>query len=118
MGGYGELFLMNIFDYPYQMIKDKRVASIAENGKIVAIVFFSLCNDETEHLWNWDYEYHKHNPEGKILVLEGLVCKKFSFKIVKKMKDIFYTKFPQTGLTAFRNGKISRKGANSDGRNS
>ena len=93
---------MSIIDYPYKMIRDRRVASVIENGKVIAIVFFSLCNDETQHLWNWDYEYHKHNPEGKILVLDGLVCKDFSFRIVKKMKEIFYNKFPQIEKTVWR----------------
>ena len=100
---------MSIADYPYKMIKDGRVVSIAENGKVVAIVFFSLCNDETEHLWNWDYEYRTHNPDGKILVLEGLVCKDFHFGIVKKMKEVFYQKFPQIEKTVWRRDKRDNK---------
>ena len=91
------------------MIKDGRVVSIAENGKIVAIVFFSLCNDETRHLWNFEYEYHPHNPEGKILVLEGLICKNLTFNIVKKMKEAFYSKFPQIEKTVWRRDKRETK---------
>lgn len=100
---------MSMIDYPYKMIRDKRVVSIAEGGKVVAIVFFSLCNDETQHLWNWDYEYHPHNPEGKILVLEGLVCKDFNFRIVKKMREVFYSKFPQIEKTVWRRDNRSDK---------
>lgn len=93
---------MSYKDYPYKMLRDGRVVSIVEDGKVVAIVFFSLCNDETVHLWNWDYEYHPHNPQGKILVLDGLVCKNFTFSIVKKMKEVFYSKFPQIEKTMWR----------------
>lgn len=100
---------MSNIDYPYEMIRDGRVASIVENGKVVAIVFFSLCNDEIEHLWNWDYIYRKHNPAGKILVLEGLVCKNFNYEIVRKMKEIFYEKFPQIEKTVWRRDKRSNK---------
>lgn len=100
---------MSIIDYPYKMIRDGRVCSIIENGKVIAIVFFSLCNDETQYLWNWNYEYHSHNPNGKILVLEGLVCRDFNFKIVKKMKEIFYAKFPQIEKTVWRRDNHSNK---------
>ena len=90
------------------MIKDGRVASIVDDGKIVAVVFFSLCNDETQHLWNYDYNYHYHDPKGKILVFEGFVCKNFNFRIVKKMKEMFYAKFPQIEKTIWRRDNRSK----------
>jgi len=96
-------------NYPYKMMKDGRAISIAENGKIVAIVFFSLCNDETQHLWNFEYEYHPHNPSGRILVLEGLVCKNLTYSIIKKMKEAFYSKFPQIEKTVWRRDKRATK---------
>jgi hypothetical protein len=101
--------MLDVVDYPYQMMKDGRVVSILENGKMVALVFFSLCDDETEHLWNWDYKYHPHNPNGKILVLEGLVCERFTFSIVKKMKEVFYEKFPQIEKTVWRRDNRSNR---------
>ena len=91
------------------MMKDGRVASIIENGKMVAMVFFSLCDDENVHLWNWDYEYHPHNANGKILVLEGLVCKNLTFSIVKKMKEVFYEKFPHIEKTVWRRDNRSNR---------
>jgi hypothetical protein len=100
---------MNYETYVLRMMNDGRVASITNDGKIVAMVFFSLCNDETQHLWNWDYEYHPHNPKGKILVLEGLVCKNFTFEIVKKMKEVFYSRFPQIEKTVWRRDKRATK---------
>lgn len=88
--------------YVCEMLREKRVVSITENGKIKAMIFFSLCDDEKEHLWNLEYEFRPHNPKGKILIIEAMAGKSFSFSLLKKLKEIFYTKFPQIEKTMWR----------------
>ena len=89
-------------EYVAKMLRDGRIATIFEDGKFSSLVFFSLCDNENEHLWNLEYEYKPHNPNGRVLVLDGLVSPNFNFRVVKKMKEVFYGRFPQIEKTVWR----------------
>ena len=97
---------MTYKEYGERMVRDGRFASISENGKIVLVMLYSVCNDPEPFINNIDHEYMEHDPNGKVLVIENIVGTFFHKRFVKAMEDIFYSKFPQIEKTMWRRGRF------------
>jgi hypothetical protein len=88
------------------MLENNRCLIIADNGETVAHVFFSICDDPEPYLNNTDYKYIEHNPNGKIVIVEGMICKDFKMKYLGILHDAFISKFPQLEECKWRRRKF------------
>ena len=102
VGGDGALLSMMRPDYIEKMTKDGRFVSFEEDGKIFMLMLFSVCNDPEPYLNNLDHEYMEHDPNGKILVVEDMICGKFKFKYVDLIQDTFCERFPNLEKAMWR----------------
>ena len=58
------------------------------------MLFFSICNDPNPYLNNIDHDYIEHDINGKILVIDDMVCGKFNLSFLKSLNKSFLEKFP------------------------
>ena len=86
---------MNYKEYGEKMVRDGRFMTVSENGKIIFIMFYSVCNDPEPFLNNIDHEYIEQDVSGKIIVIENMVGTNFNKRKLLAMVDIFISKFPQ-----------------------
>jgi len=95
MGGNGPILYMNYSDYVEKMVADGRFATISNDGRVVVLMFFSVCKDPKKHLENLEHKYLEHDPNGYILVIEDMIStEKFGMKYIDVIEDIFCMRYP------------------------
>lgn len=117
VGSDGAILSMNYQDYTEKMIRDGRFASIAEDGRVVILMLFSVCNEPKVYLDNLDHEYLEHDPEGHILVVEDLISSvRFGIRFVDVIEDIFCQRYPNIDRFMWRRFRKPRDKIYSIGR--
>jgi len=96
--GYFAVHPMKYFDavdYFEKMLKDERVLIIDNDGKIVGIATYSVCNDFNPFYKKTDWDYLPHDPKGKFLYIEKIYSIDYNKRIRQLIELLTRDKYPQ-----------------------
>ena len=92
----------NYIEYGKKMLENDRAIVILKDGRVNAMAFFSMCDDPKPYLDNIDCVFIPHDPKGKIVVVENMVCLKFTKALLSSLEQAFVDKFPQVEKAMWR----------------
>lgn len=95
---YGAKFdqsdLFDIIAYFDAMIADHRIIGIDEDGKLIAILAVSVCEDVQPYYEKKLWHYRSHDPKGSIAYFEKLIAIKWNRDIRNLTYDQVISLFP------------------------
>ena len=108
VGSHVAFLSVTQMEFMEKMAENGRFATFGENGKVFMLMLFSVTNDPEPYLNNIDHEYMEHDPYGKVLVIEDMICGKFKFKYVDLIQDTFCKRFPNIEKAMWRRRRFPK----------
>ena len=85
----------DIIDYFALMLDDERVILISKEGKLCAVLLFSITDDPELHLKKESWEYREHDPQAKTAYIEKLISKSWNKDMRREFESELIRKHPQ-----------------------
>ena len=86
--------LLQIENYFNLMIGDERVMRIEDEGDLIAIVTYSICNDYFDYYAKDIWDYEPHNPLEDTVYVEKLISKRWNIALRKLISQKLIEKYP------------------------
>lgn len=80
--------------YFQEMIERDRVLIIQSNGRTIGIIFYFLGNSVEQFDNKPTWLCPQDNPEGHILFIDKMVCKKFNVALKNSLYEAFVSQYP------------------------
>ena len=84
-----------VLNYVKLMVEDKRVIELETDGKIHAVLFYSLCYDTEKFLKKDTWEFKEHDKEGTVFYIEKMVASHWSIKLHNMVYDFVTDKYKE-----------------------
>jgi hypothetical protein len=92
-------------DYIKKMIEDGRLITIKKEGKVILMLFYSVCNNPKKYLDNLDHKYISHDTQGKTIVIEEMLCNHFDISLVSILEREFSNRYPNFEQAVWRRNR-------------
>ena len=99
---YGELGCMfrekiieDVIDYFALMLYDERIILITKDSQPHAVICFSMTNDPDLYLKKKTWDYLPHEPTGKIIYVEKIICKKWDKELRSQFEHEISKRYPK-----------------------
>ena len=87
--------MKNYQEYVEKMMRDGRFMTLSEDGVMTLMLFYSICDDPTPFLENSTFDYIPHDPNGKTVIFDNMICKKFKKAYAQQIEESICERYPQ-----------------------
>lgn len=77
------------------MMGDGRFMMLHDKGIMTLMLFFSICDDPKPYIDNIEFDYLPHNPLGKTVVIDNMICTKFKRHYFLEIERSLVERYPQ-----------------------
>ena len=100
-------------DYLKEMLKKNRVIVIERDSEIEGVILFYLTDEYSKVYQKKTWEVVEDNPNGHLMYIDKMICKKFSREVHMAIHDAILEKYPHVEEAMYlrfpRNRRITIK---------